>query len=121
MRTRIAVGLAAAFAAGMALVPMPAKAACTVTFYADRADVERVGGVTDVSIIGRINFFDNFYYRASTTNPLFAGMIFSAVAQRNVVMVTGNVACPAGGEGEQNLGTITLLIQQPELEHTLPH
>ena len=117
MRTRIAVGLVATFAAGMALVPMSAKAACPVKMYADRAVVEPADPrVNVVEIIGRTNFFDPYYYRASTTDPLIAGMIFSAVAQHNPVWVTGDVAaCPMGGV-EHNLGTITSLIQQPELQ-----
>ena len=58
MQTRIAVALAAAFAAGMALVPMSAKAACTQVLYAQRGFSDG----TTAQILGRVNSIDTFAF-----------------------------------------------------------
>ena len=109
MRTRIAVGLVAAFAAGMPLVPMSAKAFCTQTIYAERAASD--GNIT--SILGRNTATNNFFWDAFTTNDQLAELIFSAVAQHNRVEVTGDAAsCPAIGPSRA-MGVITLMVQQP--------
>jgi hypothetical protein len=109
MRTRIAVGLVAAFAAGMPLVPMSAKAACTQIIYAERATLNSVG----TTIVGRNTSTDAFSWSAFTTNAQFANLIFSAVAQRNRLFVAGGAAsCPADGT-LRGMGTITQIIQQP--------
>jgi hypothetical protein len=116
MRTRMAVGLAAAFTAGMALVPMSAKATCTQTIYAERAASDG----TTTQLLGRnenqvgypVGEFE-FFWHANTTNAQLANLIFSAVSQRNLVEVTGSAAsCPATGTSRA-MGNITLIVQQP--------
>jgi hypothetical protein len=109
MRTRTAIGLAAVFIAGMTLVPMSAKAVCQVTIYAERS----VSDGTNAQVLGRVSSADAFSYFASTAVAQLANLIFSAVAQRNSLVVVGNVgACPTTG-ALRDLGTILTLVQQP--------
>jgi hypothetical protein len=111
MRTRIAVGLAAAFTAGMAVVPMSAKALCTQTFYAELAYLN----VDTVVLTGRTSSTSLVIWSAETqsTDPKLANLIFSAVAQRNRLSVVGNMdSCPTTGT-DRYMGTINTIVQQP--------
>jgi hypothetical protein len=111
MQTRTAMALVAAFTAGMALVPMSAKAVCQQTIYAERSFSD--GGVTPSQIIGHVSTVDPFSYVATTTNPLIAGLIFAAVANRNSVFIVGSAAnCPTTGN-LRDMGAIIQIFQQP--------
>src|SRR5438045_3193943 len=91
MHTRTSIGLAAAFTAGMALVPMSAKAICQQTISADHSFTNR----TDSQILGRVTVTDPFTYFASTTNAIISSLIFAAMANRSTVLVIGDAAsCP---------------------------
>lgn len=114
MQTRTAIGLVAAFTAGMALVPMSAKAICQQEIYADRGFSDGTG----TQILGRIssavdvNSFSYGYF-ATTTNPLLSNLIFSAVANHNRLFVVGNAqSCPTTGVF-RDMGTIIQITQQP--------
>jgi hypothetical protein len=78
---QIRAAIVAAFTAGMALVPMSAKAICQQEIYADRGFTDG----TNAQVLGRIssaldpNAFSYGYF-AATTNALFAHLIFAAVA-----------------------------------------
>jgi hypothetical protein len=109
MQTKTTIGLVAAFTAGMALVPMSAKAICLQTFYAERGYSDG----TMVQVLGHVNTTDDFAYYAETTNALFSDLIFAAVAQRNRIFVVGNAtSCPTTGT-LRNIGTVLELYQQP--------
>jgi hypothetical protein len=114
MQIRAAIGVVAAFTAGMVLVPMSAKAICQQSFYADRAFSDG----TTVQVLGRTdstvdpNVF-TYAYVAETDKALFANMIFAAVASHNRLFVIGNAAtCPTTGQF-RDIGTIVELFQQP--------
>jgi hypothetical protein len=114
MQIRAAIGVVAAFTAGMVLVPMSAKAICEQEFYADRAFSDG----TNINVLGRTdttvdsNAF-TYAYVAETTNALFANMIFAAVASHNRIFVIGNAqTCPTTGQF-RDIGTIVQLFQQP--------
>jgi hypothetical protein len=112
MRTRIAVGLVAAVAAGMALVPMSAKAFCIQTIYAERA----LAATNTAELRGRTSSTDTTMWISTTpVDSVFTPLIFSAVSQRNRVMVTAGTetsACPAAGVS-RNMGTISALEISP--------
>jgi len=111
MRTRIAVGLVATFAAGMAFVPLSAKATCVQTIYAERASSTASGNV--VSVTGRNDSTSDFVWTATTNFAPVASLIFSAVAQRNLVTITGSASsCPGDGTNRA-MGSIQLIVQQP--------
>src|SRR5712671_479813 len=100
MQTRTAIGLVAAFTAGMTLVPMSAKAICQQEIYADRAFTDG----TNSQILGRIssaldiNAF-SFGYFATTTNPVFSTLLFAAVANHNRLFIVADAqSCPTTGE-----------------------
>jgi hypothetical protein len=114
MQIRAAIGVVAAFTAGMVLVPMSAKAICEQQFYADRAFSDG----TTIQVLGRTdstvdpNTF-TYAYVAETTNALFANMIFAAVASHNRIFIIGNAqTCPTTGQF-RDIGTIVQLFQQP--------
>jgi hypothetical protein len=114
MKTRTAIGFLAAFTAGMALVPMSAKAVCQKEIYADRG----FSNGTATEILGRVSTGEDptafsFVYMAATTSPVFANQIFAATANHNRVAVIGDVgACPTTG-AIRNLGTIIQLYINP--------
>ena len=109
MQTRTAIALVAAFTAGMALVPMSAKAICQQTIYAERSFTDGTNG----QIIGHISTVDAFAWIATTTNPVISSAIFAAVANRNTVFIVGNAAsCPTTG-ALRDMGTIIQIFQQP--------
>ena len=114
MQTRTVIGFAAAFTAGMALVPMSAKAVCQQEFYADRGFSDG----TNAQILGRVssavdpNAF-SFAYFASTTIPLFANQIFAATANHNRVFVVASApSCPTTG-ALRDMGTIIQIFINP--------
>jgi len=91
MKIRISITLAAAFTAGIALVPMSAKAICQQQIYADYSFTDGVNTL----ILGRPNITTPFAYQASTTNPVISSLIFAAVAHRSPVFIVGDAAsCP---------------------------
>ena len=111
MRTRIAVGLVATFAAGMALVPMSAKAFCVQTIYADRVEV----GQNLIELRGRTGSTEPtgpgsvVWVSHAPSDSVFASAIFSAVSQRNLIRVTAGTipsVCPAAGP-IRSMGDIT--------------
>ena len=114
MHTKTATALVAAFTAGMALVPMSAKAICQQEIYADR-------GFTDGAnsqVLGRVssaldpNAFSYGYF-ATTTNALFSNLIFAAVANHNRLFIVGDAqTCPTTGEFRL-MGNILQVFQQP--------
>jgi hypothetical protein len=109
MKTRTAVVLVAAFTAGMALVPMSAKAICQQTIYAERG----LSDGTNAQVLGHFSSIDDHVFFATTTNAQFAGLIWAAVAQRNTIIVFGNAAtCPTTGT-LRDMGTILTIIQNP--------
>jgi len=109
MQTRTAIALVAAFTAGMALVPMSAKAICQQTIYAERSFTDGTNG----QIIGHVNTTDDHAFLASTTNPVISSAIFAAVANRNTVFIVGGAAsCPTTG-ALRDMGTIIQIFQQP--------
>ena len=114
MQTRTATVLVAAFTAGMALVPMSAKAICQQEIYADRGFSDG----TNTQVLGRIssavdpNAFSYGYF-AATTNPVLSNLIFAAVAHRNRLFVVADTqTCPTTGE-YRNMGNILQLTQEP--------
>jgi hypothetical protein len=114
MQTRTAIGPVAAFTAGMALVPMSAKAICQQEIYADR-------GFTDGAssqVLGRVssaldpNAFSYGYF-ATTTNPVFSNLIFAAVAHHNRLFIVADAqTCPTTGEFRL-MGNILQVFQEP--------
>jgi hypothetical protein len=115
MQTRTAIGvLVAAFAAGMTLIPMSAKAICQQGFYADRGFSDG----TNTQVLGRtdtitdVNAFTYAYY-AMTTNALFSDLIFAAVAHHNRLFIVGDAqTCPTTGQF-RNIGNIVQIYQEP--------
>jgi hypothetical protein len=109
MQTRTAIALVAAFTAGMALVPMSAKAICQQTIYAERSFTDGTNG----QIIGHVSTVDTFAWIATTTNPVISSAIFAAVANRNTVFIVGDAAsCPTTGD-LRAIGNILQIFQQP--------
>jgi|SRR6516162_10964725 hypothetical protein len=114
MQIRPAIVVVAAFAAGMALVPMSAKAICQQEISADRAFSDG----TNVQVLGHtdstvdVNVF-TYAYVAETTNTVFANMIFAAVGSHNRLFIVGGATtCPTTGQF-RDIGTIIELFQQP--------
>jgi hypothetical protein len=114
MQTRTAIGLVAAFTAGMTLVPMSAKAVCQQEIQADRSFSDG----TNSQILGRLssvvdgNAF-TFAYFASTTNAVLASQIFAASANHNrVFIVASATACPTTG-ALRDMGNILQLYVNP--------
>jgi hypothetical protein len=114
MQTKTAIALVAAFTAGMALVPMSAKAVCQQEIYADRGSFDG----TTTQVLGRlssaveVNAF-SFAYFATTTNALISNLIFSAVGNHNRLFIVGDAAtCPTTGEFRE-MGNILQIFQQP--------
>jgi len=106
---QIRTAIVAAFTAGMALVPMSAKAICQQTIYAERSFSDGMSG----QIIGHVNTTDDHTFLASTTSPVISSLIFAAVASRNTVFLIGNAAtCPTTGT-VRDMGTIIQIFQQP--------
>jgi hypothetical protein len=97
---QIRTAIVAAFTAGMALVPMPAKAICDQTIYADYAFTDG----TTTQIVGHPlmgippnpgTILIPYTYSSVTEKPIIASLIFAAVANRNPVRVIGDAgACP---------------------------
>jgi hypothetical protein len=111
---QIRTAIVAAFTAGMALVPMSAKALCQQEIYADRGfsdgTTTQVMGRTDSTVDA--NVF-TYAYTAETTNAIFANLIFAAVAGHNRLFVVGEATtCPTTGQF-RDMGTIVQLFQQP--------
>ena len=91
MQIRTSIALAAAFTAGMALVPMSARAVCQQTIYAEFSFTDG----TNTQIAGRPNLSTPYTYLAVTTSPVISAQIFAAVAHRSLVSIVGDVAsCP---------------------------
>jgi hypothetical protein len=109
MQIRAAIGVVAAFTAGMVLVPMSAKAICQQTIYAERSFSDGTNG----QIIGHVSTVDDHAFFASTTNPVISSAIFAAVANRNSVFIIGNAtSCPTTGT-LRDMGIIIQIFQQP--------
>lgn len=116
MKFRTSIALAAVFTAGMALVPMSAKAICQQQIYADYSFTDG----TNTSILGRPNITTPFAYLATTTNPTISHLIFAAIAHRNIVYIVGDAqSCPTPpttvpAAGMQlSIGNILQIFQQP--------
>ncbi len=110
MKTSITAILVAALTTGAALAPKPAHAICSQIIYAERAFSTGAGA----TLYGRTTSTTSVIWLGSTANPTLASLIFSAVAQRNRVQVTGNAAvCPAATPGLHSVGTITSLVLSP--------
>jgi hypothetical protein len=114
MHTRTATALVAAFTAGMALVPVSAKAVCQQEIYADRASFDG----TTTQVLGRVssavdvNAFSYAYF-ATTTNASISNLIFAAVGNRNRLFIVGDTTtCPTTGEF-RGMGNILEIFQQP--------
>jgi hypothetical protein len=113
MQTRTAIALMA-FTAGMALVPLSAKALCQQAIYADRGFYDG----TMAQVLGRRTSVDDpvaftHAYQAETPNPVFASLIFAAVAQHNLLFIVGNAqTCPTTGT-VLDMGTIIEIFQAP--------
>jgi hypothetical protein len=116
MKIRTSIALAAIFTAGIALVPMSAKAICQQQIYADWSFTDG----TNTAIIGHPNIIAPFTYSASTTNPIISSEIFAAVAHHNTVFIVGDAtscptpptSVPAAGT-QLNLGHILQIFQNP--------
>jgi hypothetical protein len=109
MQIRAAIGVVAAFTAGMVLVPMSAKAICQQTIYAERSFSDGTNG----QILGHVSTVDDHAFFASTTNPVISSAIFAAVANRNSVFIIGNAtSCPTTGT-LRDMGIIIQIFQQP--------
>jgi hypothetical protein len=111
---KIKAAIVATFTAGVALVPMSAKAVCQQEIYADRASYDG----TATQVLGRvssavdINAFQYAYY-ATTTNAIFSNLIFAAVANHNHLFIVADMqTCPTTGEF-RTMGNILELTQQP--------
>jgi hypothetical protein len=111
---QIRAAIVAAFTAGMALVPMSAKAVCQQEIYADRASFDG----TTTQVLGRIssavdtNAFSYAYF-ATTTTVTISNLIFAAVANHNRLFIVGDTAtCPTTGEF-RGMGNILDIFQQP--------
>jgi hypothetical protein len=120
VQTQIRAAIVVAFTAGMALVPVSAKALCQAELYADHSFSDgtnaQVIGRTDAlaDILGdkAVNGF-TYAYTAETTNALFANQIFAAVAGHNRLYIIGSAtACPTTGQF-RDMGIIIQLFQQP--------
>jgi hypothetical protein len=117
MKTRTTVALAASFTAGMALVPMSAKAICQQTISADHSFSDG----TTTQVLGRVNVPDPFTYFASTTNAVLSSLIFAAVANRSTLFIIGDAAsCPPApttvpvpAGTSLSMGNILQIFQQP--------
>ena len=114
MQIRAAIVAAFTFTAGMALVPMSAKAICQQEIYADRGSFDG----TTTQVLGRIssavdpNAFMYGYF-ATTTNAVISNLIFAAVANHNRLFIVGDAAtCPTTGEFRE-MGNILQIFQQP--------
>jgi hypothetical protein len=123
MQIRAAIVVVAAFSAGMALVPMSAKAICQQEISADRAFSDgtmiQVLGRTDSTVAstpgapGPDPTVFTFVYVAETTNPLFGNQIFAAVGGHNRLFIIGEATtCPTTGTF-RDIGTIIQIYQQP--------
>jgi hypothetical protein len=111
---QIRPAIVAAFTAGMALVPMSAKAICQQEIYADRGFTDG----TNSQVLGRVssavdpNAFTYGYF-ATTANALFSNLIFAAVANHNHLFIVGDAqTCPTTGEF-RIMGNILQVFQQP--------
>jgi hypothetical protein len=111
---QIRPAIVAAFTAGMALVPMSAKAICQQEIYADRGFTDG----TNSQVLGRVssavdpNAFTYGYF-ATTANALFSNLIFAAVANHNHLFIVGDAqTCPTTGEFRL-MGNILQVFQQP--------
>jgi hypothetical protein len=120
VQTQIRVAIVVAFTAGMALVPVSAKALCQAELYADHSFsdganaqvIGRTDAVADIVGDKAANGF-TYAYTAETTNPVFANQIFAAVAGHNRLYIIGSAAaCPATGQF-RDMGNIIQLFQQP--------
>jgi hypothetical protein len=120
VQTQIRVAIVVAFTAGMALVPVSAKALCQAELYADHSFsdganaqvIGRTDAVADTVGDKAANGF-TYAYTAETTNPIFANQIFAAVAGHNRLYIIGSAAaCPATGQ-YRDMGNIIQLFQQP--------
>jgi hypothetical protein len=120
VQTQIRVAIVVAFTAGMALVPVSAKALCQAELYADHSFsdganaqvIGRTDAVADIVGDKAANGF-TYAYTAETTNPVFANQIFAAVAGHNRLYIIGSAAaCPATGQ-YRDMGNIIQLFQQP--------
>jgi hypothetical protein len=117
MQTRTSIGLVAAFTAGMALVPMSAKAICQQTIRAEHSFSDG----TNTQVLGHVTTTDPFTYFASTTNAVISNLIFAAVANRNTVLIIGDAAgcppppttVPVPAGTALGMGTILQIFQQP--------
>jgi hypothetical protein len=109
MQTRTGIGFVAALIAGMAVLPTPAKAVCTLTIYAETAYSD---GST-ARVFGHVTAGDQFNYVAETTNALFANLIFAATASHNRLYITGSAQnCPTTGTF-RDIGNILEIYQNP--------
>jgi hypothetical protein len=115
---QIRTAIVVAFTAGMALVPVSAKALCQQDIYADRAfspdgtTIQVLGRVDSITDPNAPNAF-TFAFFAETTNALFANLIFAAVASHNRLFVIGAApTCPTTGQF-RDMGTILQIVQQP--------
>jgi hypothetical protein len=125
MKLNTTITLAAVFTAGMALVPMPAKAICDQTFYADYAFTDgttaQIVGHPVTAIPPPGTILIPYTYSAESGKPVIASLIFAAVASRNPVRVIGDVGTcppppttvPAPNGTVLNLGNIIQIIQYP--------
>jgi hypothetical protein len=111
---QIRAAIVAAFTAGMALVPMSAKAVCQQEIYADRGFTDG----TNSQVLGRVssavdpNAFTYGYF-ATTANALFSNLIFAAVANHNRLFVVADAqTCPTTGQFRL-MGNILQVFQQP--------
>jgi hypothetical protein len=116
MKIKTAIAMSAVFTAGMALVPMSAKAICQQQIYADYSFTDG----TNTTILGRPNITTPFAYQATTTNPVISSAIFAAVAHRNTVFIVGDAqSCPpppatVPTAGMQlSIGNILQIFQNP--------
>jgi hypothetical protein len=114
MQTRTAIGLVAAFTAGMVLVPMSAKAICQQEIFAERGFSDG----TNTQVVGRLSSGAaadafTFIYLASTVNPTLADLIFAAVAHHNRLVIVANAqSCPTTG-AVRDMGAIIQIYQEP--------
>ena len=112
---QIRTAIVVAFTAGMALVPVSAKALCQQDIYADRAFSP---DGTNVQVLGRTDTTvdpTSFTYAffAETNNALFANLIFAAVASHNRLLIVGAAqTCPTTGQF-RDMGAILQIVQQP--------
>jgi hypothetical protein len=109
MKTPSSLVVAALTAGVVATLPMSARATCTQIIYAERA----ISTGAIAQLLGRNTSIDAFQWFGNTTNAQFADLIFSAVAVRNRVMVTGDATvCPTTGT-QRFVGNIQRLVLSP--------